>query len=106
MDPEELLEHVDFVQSLARSLVSDIHQAADVEQQTWLAALEHPPDRRKPIRLWLSRVAINFARRMYRSEKIRTKHEKTLSGIIHITSPFSTVWPISTKGGTSGEADE
>ena len=42
-DPEHLLVHDAFVRGLARQLVRDPEQAADLAQQTWLAALRRPP---------------------------------------------------------------
>ena len=91
MNPEELLAHVDFVQSLARSLVADVNKADDIEQQTWLAALESPPVGKKPIRLWLSKVALNFAKLMYRKEQRRKRHERATSGQKFITPPDKVV---------------
>jgi len=79
MDPELLLAHSGFVHALARSLVMDENTAADIEQQTWMAALEHPPAPGRPIRPWLSKVVVNFARLMYRGEKNRTLREKAVS---------------------------
>jgi|GEM_PF-3133938 len=87
MTPEELLAHADFLQTLARRLVTDEIQAADIEQQTWLAALEHPPAREKPVRAWLSTVARNFVRRMHRSERRRVKHEHLAPKSKPTTSP-------------------
>ena len=87
MDPEELLAHINFVRALARSLVQDVHTAADIEQQTWLAALEHPPRDRKSLRSWLSRVALNFARRMYWADKKRRKLESAYQDNGSVTSP-------------------
>ena len=87
MNPEKLLKHADFVRSLARSLVVDDHQAADVAQQTWLAALENPPDRKKPLRSWLSRVVRNFACRIHRSESRRRKYESAAPAARRVTSP-------------------
>ena len=69
MDHEELLSHAEFVRSLTRSLVLDDHRAADIVQETFLAALKHPPSREKPLRSWLATVARNFARRMHRGER-------------------------------------
>ena len=40
---ETLLAERPWVESLARTLVRSDATAADVVQQTWLAALEHPP---------------------------------------------------------------
>lgn len=76
MDPQELLEHADFVHTLARRLVSDVNHAADIEQQTWLAAIENPPTADKPAKLWLSKVAKNFVRVWNRSEARRKKRER------------------------------
>jgi hypothetical protein len=42
-DPEFYLSHSGYVRALARHILFDEHLAADVEQQVWLAALEHAP---------------------------------------------------------------
>ena len=56
-----LLNHRDFVRAVARRLLNDPHLVDDVEQQTWLAALQHPP--RDPLALprWLGQVARRLA---------------------------------------------
>src|SRR5205814_10341316 len=41
--PEELLAHAGWVRALARELVRDASTADDLVQETWLAALRHPP---------------------------------------------------------------
>jgi len=74
-DPETLLADDRFVRSLARLLVSDAHLAEDVAQQTWVAALEHPPRKRGPLRSWLAAVGRNFARRIGRGEVRRLRRE-------------------------------
>ena len=61
IDPESLLAHGDFIRSLARRLVLDEQSADDVVQQTWLAAIEHPPRDSRSLPGWLSTVARNFA---------------------------------------------
>lgn len=61
MKPEELLAHKDFVHALARSLVLDEHQSADLVQNTWLAMLKNPGLRIRSPRAWLSRVIHNLA---------------------------------------------
>ncbi|MFH1999706.1 MAG: sigma-70 family RNA polymerase sigma factor [Planctomycetota bacterium] len=87
MNQDELLAHAGFVHALARSLVRDEHHAADVEQRTWLAALEHPPANEKNVRSWLSRVIKNFVITMYRGETRRMKYENALEQPESITSP-------------------
>ncbi len=80
MEVKTLLTHAGFVRALARSLVGEESRAADVEQQTWLAALEHPPGPEKPLRAWLARVARNCARRGFRDETRRRAREASLRG--------------------------
>jgi RNA polymerase sigma-70 factor (ECF subfamily) len=76
---EALLEHADYVRSLAKQLVFDEELARDVEQQTWLAALEHAPrDPRSP-RAWLAQIVRNFAFRAWRGEARRTQRERAVS---------------------------
>src|SRR5262245_46851334 len=78
-DVEALLEHADYVKSLARQLVFDEHLAQDVEQQTWLAALEHAPrDPRSP-RAWLASIARNFAFRAWRGQARRAQREHAVA---------------------------
>jgi len=76
MNPEELLIHSDFIRSLARSLVRDQNTADDISQQTWLAAVKSPPSENINIRNWLSKVAVNFTRIIYRSDKKRDIRER------------------------------
>lgn len=79
MNPEELLTHSDFVQNLARRLVLDEHHAADVTQDTWLAALKNPPALGKPVRNWLSTVIRNITINLARGEKRRAEREKSFA---------------------------
>lgn len=87
MKSEELLAHADFVRALARSLVIDENRAADVEQRTWLAALEHPPASFTNPRSWFARVARNFVVTMYRGDARRQKYEKDQASEEKITTP-------------------
>ena len=58
---ERLLdEHAAFVRGVARALVLDESRADDVAQETWLAAMKHPPARAAGVRSWLATVARNF----------------------------------------------
>lgn len=58
---EELLEHTEWVRRLAYSLVRCEATADDLVQQTFLAALEHPPTEQGATRGWLARVMRNIA---------------------------------------------
>jgi RNA polymerase sigma-70 factor (ECF subfamily) len=75
-DPEALLEHAGWLRALARSLVADAHRAEDVVQETFAAALEHPPRDRGRLRAWLGTVARNAARSTHRSDVRREKRER------------------------------
>ena len=79
MNAEELLTHNSFLVSLARKLVVDAQSADDVAQQTYLAALEHPPAEHKPFAPWLTTVARNFARMTHRAERRRRERERLVS---------------------------
>lgn len=64
---QQLLAQRDWVRRLARRLVRDEARADDLEQQTWLAALDRPPTGNTP-RAWLGQVMRNLAGRMRRTE--------------------------------------
>ncbi|MHC4956149.1 MAG: sigma-70 family RNA polymerase sigma factor [Planctomycetota bacterium] len=65
--PESLLVHAQWVRALARSLLRDEHAADDIVQQTWLAAMEHPP--RQVSKNWLGRVVRNLVATRWRREQ-------------------------------------
>lgn len=77
--PELLLAHADFVRSLARSLVLDENRADDVVQQTWLTALERPPQAMASLRKWLATVTRNFALLARREDKHRAAREQVVA---------------------------
>lgn len=77
MKSEDLLAHADFVRKLARRLVFDPNNAADVSQQAWVAALEHPPSTGRPLRPWLHKVVQNLTRNFHRGVQRRRKHEQS-----------------------------
>ncbi len=73
---ERLLAHADWLKGLARALTRDANEADEVEQETWLAALSHPPAReRGDVRAWLATVARNLVRRRRRAAARREDHE-------------------------------
>jgi RNA polymerase sigma-70 factor (ECF subfamily) len=72
---EELLAHAGWLRALARSLVADPATADDLVQDTWVAALRHPPDRDRPLRPWLARVVQNLASNRRRGETRRSERE-------------------------------
>src|SRR5215468_2534252 len=69
--PEELLANAGWLRRLAVSLVGPAAGADDLVQETWLAALRHPPDRNGPIRPWLGRVLRNLVKMRHRAAAVR-----------------------------------
>ncbi|MEM8882666.1 MAG: sigma-70 family RNA polymerase sigma factor [Planctomycetota bacterium] len=76
IDREELLAHREYVQALARRLILDPGRADDVAQDAMLAALEASPERRGPLRAWLTGVVRNLAYRVLRDEERRRRREQ------------------------------
>jgi RNA polymerase sigma factor (sigma-70 family) len=75
IDPEELLSHVARLRALARRLVADEGHADDVVQQALLVAIERPPRVETSFGPWLVGVVRNLARRTYRADSRRQRHE-------------------------------
>ena len=68
MDSDLLLQHQRYLRRLVRGLASDGHAADDLEQATWLAALQRPPRSSEGLRAWLARVARNLSFNRRRAE--------------------------------------
>ncbi|MHC4380813.1 MAG: RNA polymerase sigma factor, partial [Planctomycetota bacterium] len=77
-DLDALLEHGGWVRALARSLVRDPDLADDVEQQTWLTAMQHPPSHGKNLRAWLGTVVRSVAGTHWRADKARQRRESVV----------------------------
>src|SRR5512145_2011064 len=75
IDIDELLGHAAFVRRLARSLVFDEHEADDLSQETWLAALHKPPHLRFGLRGWLRGVVRKLAAQGERRSTRRSRRE-------------------------------
>ena len=77
IDAEWLLAQMGWVRRLALHLVGDESIADDVAQETWLAAHERAPAAPPLARMrgWLRTVAVNFARRRRRDERVHRFHE-------------------------------
>jgi RNA polymerase sigma-70 factor (ECF subfamily) len=91
LEPEALLAHAGWLRQLAASLVADPAGADGVVQDTWLAALRHPPAGDRPLGPWLARVARNFALRRRRGELRRAEHERGLAAPGAAPTPEQTV---------------
>ncbi len=73
--PEAVLEHLDWVQALARRLVADPGRAEDLGQEAALVAVRRPPLADRPLRAWLGGLVRNLARRERRGAARRRERE-------------------------------
>lgn len=72
---ELLLAQRAWVRALARRLVADENDAADLEQQVWVDALRSPPVRDGGIRGWFATLLRRRARDAWRGEERRDRRE-------------------------------
>ena len=63
-----MLQHGAWVRALAIHLVQDPANADEVEQQSWLQALENPPRHASNLKSWWSSVVRNVAARRWRDQ--------------------------------------
>ena len=75
LSPEALRAESAALLALARALLGNEHDAQDVEQDTWLAALQHRSTNSDRAAPWLRRVGYNFALRLRRKERARRSWE-------------------------------
>jgi DNA-directed RNA polymerase specialized sigma24 family protein len=85
--PEPLQRHAAFVRRLARELVGDAHGGEDVEQEAWLAALEHPPRHGANPRAWLAVVVRRLAARGRRAAGRRARREEAAARPERVEGP-------------------
>lgn len=78
-DLDAMLAHAGWIRALARSLAVDPHVADDLVQQTWVAALEHPPESGRPVRRWFAAVMRNFVRQDRRAGARRLAREAAVA---------------------------
>jgi RNA polymerase sigma-70 factor (ECF subfamily) len=64
---ERLLAHTEWLTRVARALTTSAEDAEEVVQQTWLKALERPPEHGGNLRGWLATLARNLVRSRRRS---------------------------------------
>jgi len=76
---DELLAHAGWLRGLASALIADPAEVDDLVQDTWLAAVSHPPSADRPPRAWLARVITNLAHNRRRSTEHRIERERRAS---------------------------
>lgn len=72
---ERLMSELSWLKRLASALVRDETDADDLVQETWLVAAEHAPRDGRPVKPWLSRVALNLVRMRSRASQRRLARE-------------------------------
>lgn len=72
---ENLLIHAEFVRELARDLVHDPHECADLEQEAWLQAMRRPPEHAASLRGWLAALVGSLWRNRVRERQRRHLRE-------------------------------
>jgi RNA polymerase sigma factor (sigma-70 family) len=82
-----LASEMAWLRRLARALLRN-DEAADLAQDAWLVAVDQAPTDGRPLRPWLSRVALNLARMRGRSRHRREAREEKLASLSEpITTP-------------------
>lgn len=86
-DLEHLMSELAWLKRLASALVRDESDANDLVQETWLVAAEHAPTDGRPLKPWLSRVALNLVRMRSRSSTRRRAREAAVPGVEGAPAP-------------------
>ena len=73
---DHLLEHQTWALRIARQLVREEHEAEELVQKTWIAALRRPPSTARGARAWIRQVILNLARERHRRAGTRLRHEQ------------------------------
>src|SRR5688572_3217479 len=76
---EAWIEHADWIRGLARALVQDQHEAEDLAQEAWLAALDGQRSGEGPSRGWYVAVLRNLARARLRGARRRVAREEAVA---------------------------
>lgn len=80
MSPESVLDELEGLRALARSLVHGDAEADDLLQDAAVAAITHPPEADRPARPWLATVLRNRWRMNRRTEARRRVREQGVAG--------------------------
>ena len=84
---EKLMAELSWLRRLAGALVRDESDAKDLVQDTWLVAAEHAPTDGRPLKPWLSRVALNLVRMRSRASKRRLAREAAIEPHVESSPP-------------------
>ncbi|MEL6712485.1 MAG: sigma factor-like helix-turn-helix DNA-binding protein, partial [Planctomycetota bacterium] len=90
-DPEEVLEHLDWIRRLAERLVRDPGEADDLRQEVWLLSQRIARPVRMPLKGWLGGLLRNVVRERRRASRRRADHEQA-SALERALSEDATPW--------------
>lgn len=79
LNADSLLEYEPFVRAVVRGLLSNEEEVRDVVQETWLRAIDRPPQALTSLRGWLAQVARNLARDHHRGASRRLARERAVA---------------------------
>ncbi|HTL36709.1 MAG TPA: RNA polymerase sigma factor, partial [Kofleriaceae bacterium] len=83
---DRLMAELSWLKRLASALVRDKSDADDLVQETWLAATEDAPTDGRPLKPWVSRVALNLVRMRKRASKRRRGREAAVESFAETPS--------------------
>lgn len=83
---ERLMSELSWLRRLAIALVRNESDADDLVQETWLVANQHAPKDGRPLKPWLSRVALNVVRMRSRASKRRIARETSVESLTETPS--------------------
>lgn len=84
-----LLEHAQFVSRLARGLLRDPTEAADVAQDAVLIALRQPPRHQRELKGWFNQIVRRLVHRRYRSDQRRGHREAVAAHAMEVAADES-----------------
>lgn len=105
-DIERLLSQSDWLAALARKLVGDAATADDLVQDTWIAALQNPPDPDRPVRPWLAGILRRVASMRARAEGRRSWRQRRAARKDELPSAASLVGEVDLQQRLSREVLE
>jgi len=79
---DKLMSELAWLKRLAGALVRDESEANDLVQETWMVAAERAPTDGRPLKPWLSRVALNLVRMRSRAAKRRSVREAAVEPFV------------------------
>src|SRR5262245_54024647 len=87
LDAADLSSHPVWLRRLALAVALGGDHAEDAVQDTFAAALQHPPALDRDLRPWFARVLINFGRTWHRTDLRRRARDAETVGLVDPETP-------------------